>query len=209
MKSHWYLNALLTLMVSMFIHADSIASEANAPSANSIKVSHSVYEWSDIAKVTPQQAVETVFAKEAGKLLEVQLEGEGGFLIYDVEIVTKKGEIKEFQIDAVNGKFLGENEEDEEKDDDESDIQQGSFALNKSNAEFPDLAKIGPWKAMETATTQTGGKFIGLELTRDDGYLIYEIIVVTPGFEIKKIEIDAGSGFILEVEELDLEEESD
>lgn len=46
-------------------------------------------------------------------------------------------------------------------------------------------------------------RMIEVELDRDDGRLVYEVEMITPGGRILEIEVDAASGAILEAEEDD------
>lgn len=57
------------------------------------------------AKITKQQAQETALKQAPGKIIESDLEREGGKLLYSFDIKTDAG-IKEVQIDAIDGKIL-------------------------------------------------------------------------------------------------------
>lgn len=171
---------------------------------SSIQVRHLPNEYPALAKVSPRQAFDTVQQKEKGGLLELQLEGEGGSLVYDVEIATPKGEIEEYQVDAVSGKILGKSEEDEE-DDEDGEGAEGSFSLATPRAQFPTLAKIDAFSAIEIVTNASQGQFLGLELGEDDGILVYEILVVSPDGDLLDADVDAGTGAILEMEEVNME----
>ncbi|MCW9012310.1 MAG: PepSY domain-containing protein [Gammaproteobacteria bacterium] len=47
-----------------------------------------------------------------GKVLEVELEKEGGKIIYEIEILTKNGIVKEIYIDAKTGDIVFTEEDD-------------------------------------------------------------------------------------------------
>ncbi|TKJ37284.1 hypothetical protein CEE37_14345 [candidate division LCP-89 bacterium B3_LCP] len=50
---------------------------------------------------------------------------------------------------------------------------------------------------------------LALILDEDDGYLTYEVIVVTPARAIMELDIDAGTGALMEMEEWECCEEED
>ncbi len=182
--------------------------------AGSIQVKHFPQEFPELAKITPHEAVKIALKQAKGGILEVELENEDGYLVWDVEVATEDGAIKEYAIDAGNGKILGvsveEDDEDEEKekekekgedDEDEEKIEQGSVKVEHSPSEYPGLAKISAVEAIDIALGLVKGKLFALELDEDDGYLIYEMIVIGANGAVKEIELDAGTGEIIEIEE--------
>lgn len=48
----------------------------------------------------------------AARLLEAELESEDGLLIYELEVLTSGGSVRELELDASNGKVLKDEEED-------------------------------------------------------------------------------------------------
>lgn len=48
----------------------------------------------------------------AARLLEAELESEDGLLIYELEVLTSDGSVRELELDASNGKLLKDEEED-------------------------------------------------------------------------------------------------
>lgn len=50
------------------------------------------------------------------------------------------------------------------------------------------------------ATSRTPGRIIKVELERDDGRWIYEVVLVTRAGRLLEMEIDGASGRILEIE---------
>lgn len=65
------------------------------------------------------------------------------------------------------------------------------------------MAKITAADAMDIALTAVPGAVVELELEVDDGVLIYEVSVIGKSHETVVLEIDAGTGEILEREDDD------
>ena len=84
---------------------------------------------------------------------------------------------------------------------DESDIRDGTIRVEqKSEADFPALAKISLNQAVEKALNAAPGNVLKTELENEDGFLVYEVKVVTPDKSIRDVKVDAGSGKILALE---------
>ena len=95
---------------------------------------------------------------------------------------------------------------------DESDIRDGTIRVEqKSEADFPALAKISLNQAVEKALNAAPGNVLKTELENEDGFLVYEVKVVTPDKSIRDVKVDAGSGKVLalEKEKVDGEEHND
>ncbi len=63
-------------------------------------------DFPDLAKITFTEAREIALAKVPGHVLEMELEVEEGFLIYEFEILNYSGELKEVIIDPTTGEIL-------------------------------------------------------------------------------------------------------
>jgi uncharacterized membrane protein YkoI len=68
-------------------------------------------------------------------------------------------------------------------------------------SEYPTLAKISLEDAVKTAITKVPGKAVEAELEREDGYLVYEVNVVSTDNKKFEIQVDAGNNSVLHVEE--------
>ncbi len=71
---------------------------------------------------------------------------------------------------------------------------------NHMESEFPDLAKIDPYKAVKTAMKKVEGKLLKVELENENGFLVYGVEVVTKNKSIMDVKVDAGSGAVLVVD---------
>lgn len=65
------------------------------------------------------------------------------------------------------------------------------------------LAKVTAGEAMAIGLKAVPGAVVELKLKIDDGALVYEILVVGPDHAMVELEIDAGTGEILEREDAD------
>lgn len=73
------------------------------------------HEYTTLAKISLQEAMVRASAVVPGKFVEIVLEEEDGFLIYEAEIVTPDNTRKEIVIDAGNGAVLLVKEKDKKK----------------------------------------------------------------------------------------------
>ena len=71
------------------------------------------------AKITPGQAKSAALAQVSGTVRTVELENEGGSLVYGVEIKTADGSVREVKVDAGSGQIL--RAESDAENDGESD----------------------------------------------------------------------------------------
>ena len=78
-------------------------------------------------KIDRAAAEEAALGAVPGKVKETELEREGGSTVYEVEVASKDGRLREVTVDASSGRVLGQEIEEEEffeKDNDSED--QGS-----------------------------------------------------------------------------------
>ena len=54
-----------------------------------------------------QQILDRLGQEQAGRVLEVELENEGGRYIYEIELLGDEGRVFEYEIDATTGEILG------------------------------------------------------------------------------------------------------
>ncbi len=71
---------------------------------------------------------------------------------------------------------------------------------NVSKKDYPGLAKISLQEAISTATKKFPGKAIEAELESEDGFLIYEVKVMSSDKATTKVFVDAGNSNILGTE---------
>jgi len=67
--------------------------------------------YSSLAKISIGEATERAQAEIQGRILEIALESEDGFLVYSVEVQTTAKKRVEILVDAGNGKVLEVEEE--------------------------------------------------------------------------------------------------
>jgi uncharacterized membrane protein YkoI len=58
------------------------------------------------AKVTIDQAIKTASDKQAGRIIEAELEKKHGKAVWEVEVVTPDGKVVEVHVDADNGTVI-------------------------------------------------------------------------------------------------------
>jgi uncharacterized membrane protein YkoI len=77
-----------------------------------------------------------------------------------------------------------------------------SIRLEKepSEAELPDLARIGLEDALKAALSAVPGKLLHAELEVINGGLIYTVGIVNKAHHLIEVEVDAGNGRILAID---------
>ncbi len=71
----------------------------------------SKYEVLMLAELTLSEAISIALEEVPGLAVEAELESEGGFLLYEVEILTNDRNLVEVAVDPGNGSVLGLEEE--------------------------------------------------------------------------------------------------
>lgn len=83
-------------------------------------------QFAAMAKISKEEASRIATQSSPGKISEVSLEDENGFLVYSIEVASNSGE-REFVIDAGNGKVLradsGDGDEHDKDDGDSEDSE--------------------------------------------------------------------------------------
>lgn len=81
---------------------------------------------------------------------------------------------------------------------DVSKVSSGTISIEKlDKADFPTLAKLTSYQAVQIALDAVPGKVLKTELENGNGFLVYGVEVVTPDKAIMDIKVDAGSGKVL------------
>ena len=91
---------------------------------------------------------------------------------------------------------------------------QGTVQLQQEGeqqATYSTLAKITLQQAMTIASNAQSGNASKAELQNEDGFLVYNVVVVSPDKKIHEIKVDAGNGSILrtDVDSAERETEND
>jgi uncharacterized membrane protein YkoI len=146
------------------------------------------------AKVTLAQAVETASkAIPAGKVVEAELKSENDGLLFEVEIVTGKIH-QEVEIDAMTGKIIKTEVEDQAGEDQEQEELETEAAAT---------AKFSVAKAIDAALKEVkASKAFEANFEREDGKLLICVEVVA-GKAIKEVEFDAMTGKLIGVDDED------
>lgn len=78
----------------------------------------------------------------------------------------------------------------------------GSIVVSKKDKKnYPDLAKISFQQVLEIVTKSHPGKIVEVALEEEDGFLVYEVELISPKQTKKEIYLDAGNGSVLHVKE--------
>lgn len=80
------------------------------------------------------------------------------------------------------------------------EITDASIKVSDSEVSYPDMAQVDIKQAMDTALTEAPGKVLKAGLEDENGFLVYDIEVVTSAQQIMDVKIDAGNGAVLLVE---------
>jgi uncharacterized membrane protein YkoI len=95
----------LTLPGSL-VYADALQQKGTI---NTNNVDEKAYP--NLAKVTLQEAVSAAVKQVPGKATDAELESEGGYLVYEVKIVSPDKKVTEVFVDAGNLEILGKQDE--------------------------------------------------------------------------------------------------
>lgn len=76
-------------------------------------------DYPGLAKISLQEAAALAAKAVPGKVVEIALDDEDGFLVYEIEVMGADHQKKELLLDAGNGKTLLVKQDKEEEDDDE------------------------------------------------------------------------------------------
>ncbi len=76
-----------------------------------------------------------------------------------------------------------------------------------TRADYPSLAKISCKEAIQIAAKRIPGKVIECKLENEDGFLVYGVEIASNDKTIMEVQVDAGNGSVLSVEEDSPEDE--
>jgi len=136
--------------------------------------------------ITEQEATDIAAKAVGGTVNEMELDEDDNRYVYEFELNTSKGEA-EVKVDAVTGKVL-EKEYDDDNDDDREEKDQFSKQNIITEQEAIDIAK----KAVDGTVNE-------MELDEDDNRYVYEFELNTSKGEAE-VKVDAASGKVLEKE---------
>ncbi len=81
---------------------------------------------------------------------------------------------------------------------DANEIQHGTINVSgHDEAAYPSLATVTFEQAAQKAIEAVPGSVLKTQLEDENGFLVYEIEMVTPDLKVMEIKVDAGSGEVL------------
>ena len=197
---------LIVILLTLLIHGISYCQENSPMKPGSVKLEdYDETKYPDLVKISFEEAMNIAMKALDGKVIEIELDRQEDYLVYEVEMVQNNGLI-EILIDPATGEVLkvgpevDKEEEDYEEIKTEHPMEPGSIKVEDyDEIKYPDLAKISFEEAMNIALKETDGKLIEIELEEQEEYLVFEVEIVTGEERIKEITIDAGNGKILKI----------
>lgn len=93
---------------------------------------------------------------------------------------------------------------------DENDqvIRDGTIPVRVAEADFPSLARVTLDEAIQQALVAVPGQVLGVQLEEENGFLVYEVEVVNADRAVVDVEVDAGSGEVLAIDQDNDEDEA-
>jgi uncharacterized membrane protein YkoI len=70
----------------------------------------------------------------------------------------------------------------------------------EQEATYSNLAKISLDQATATARNAQAGSVAKVELQNEDGFLVYNVVIVSPDKKVHEVKVDAGNGLILRID---------
>ena len=135
--------------------------------------------------VSMETCLGAALAMHPGDVVEVELTIENGVPHYEFEIETADGRETEVECDAMTGKIV------------EVEWENDNMDLDA----FLENAKVSPAQAREAALQRVPGRIDDMDLeTTSTGIMSYEFEVITPDGKEMDVEVDAMTGKVLEVE---------
>ncbi|HUU71480.1 MAG TPA: PepSY domain-containing protein [Burkholderiales bacterium] len=135
--------------------------------------------------VSMEKCLAAALAMHPGEVKELEMTLEDGVPHYEFEIETADGRETEVECDAMTGKIV-----EVEWENDDMDLD--TFLKN---------AKVTPAQARKAALERVPGRIVGMDLeTTAEGAMSYEFEVITPDGKEMDVEVDAMTGKVTEVE---------
>ena len=160
------------------------ADEAKADRAEQAKLEK-------VAKIDAKAASKAATDKVPGTVDEIDLDEEGGNVVYEVEVTAKDGTETDVIVDAGNGKILAQETDDKSDD-------KGDDADDKAEqAKLEKAAKIDAKAASKAATDKVPGTVDEADLDEVDGKVVYEVDVTAKDGTETDVIVDATNGKVL------------
>lgn len=126
--------SLITLTLFLGLLLVSLPNDSEAKKKKGDKEKEMV-ELATTTKVSIEEAIKIVTAKIPGTVIEAELEKEDGKTVWEVKVVTAKGELKEVYVDVQSGKIVDIEEKDEYKKNRHHEKGQGSHDKDEDDEE--------------------------------------------------------------------------
>ena len=138
-----------------------------------------------LAGVSMSQAVTTASSTHEGRLVGAELEVDDGRLVYEVEMMTSKGEM-EVLVDAGDGHIVADTDDGDDEEEEEEKEEEGESSFLG--------ATVSLGEALKRALEARSGWAVEAELEERNGRLAYFIEVRTQEDAHATVRVDAGSG---------------
>ncbi len=136
-------------------------------------------------KVSMEKCLGAALAMHPGKVKELEMTLEDGVPHYEFEIETADGRETEVECDAMTGKIV------------EVEWENDNMNLDA----FLAKSTVTPAQARKAALERVPGRIVGMDLeTTSTGAMSYEFEVMTPDGKEIDVEVDAMSGQVTEIE---------
>ena len=167
------------------------ADEAKADRAEQAKLEK-------VAKIDAKAASKAATDKVPGTVDEIDLDEEGGNVVYEVEVTARDGTETDVIVDAGNGRILAQETDDKSDDKDHESDDKGDDADDKAEqAKLEKAAKIDARAASKAATDKVPGTVGDVELDEVDGKVVYEVEVTAKDGTETDVIVDATHGKVL------------
>ena len=136
-------------------------------------------------KVSMETCLSAALAMHPGEVKELEMTLDNGVPHYEFEIMTADGRETEVECDAMTGKIV------------EVEWENDNMDLDA----FLEKAAVTPAQARKAALERVPGRIDGMDLeTTSAGAMSYEFEVITPDGKELDVEVDAMSGQVTEIE---------
>ena len=196
----------LSGIVPAVFAAGVLAAPASTPIRGTLKLSRTEdggYVYAHKARISFWTAIKIATRKVPGRVAWLSPENIDGYLFHMVQVVTPDRSLKIVTIDAGNGRIVKVEPQAEKPRGTSGQVSfKGTLsAVGMKTSEFPYAAKITLERAMRIALKRYPGRFREVYIYEGGGWLFWGIEIASDRKrEIMKIDVDAGSGAVVNME---------
>ncbi|WP_165978614.1 PepSY domain-containing protein [Actinomadura darangshiensis] len=140
--------------------------------------------------VSLAQAADAALKAAPGKIAEIELDGEHGRTVWEVDVLADDGTPRDVAVDAGNGKVTANRvDRPDQGDDDDGDGKAEAAALRNAKVTAPDAAA--------TALKSVPGRVTSADFDREAGKAVWEVDVTAQNGTEHELTIDATTGKVL------------